>query len=627
MSLHFYTEKENIQNKLSINHYKNIFSEYSKRIPNLNEALKEMFISTGITDQKAYELTEDILTKSEKFVEYNYDSIKDKYPALFREEAKIIFSYNCESKDPNYSPYKILNKNLCLENTEQGIKNISKYFFIFLKSLRKLERYFPNQKYMYRCVNKNIKLNDNYFDKKIEPYIRGAVKTFWGFTSISSNLNKKYNLKEKENEIKEGTVFTLYGNYWGYDISLFNSRMEEEIILEPEFSYLIRNAVPPSKNGIINIRCEIKNSPTFLDDLIRFDGIRLKYKLNEENNKKIKIFGNKFVENNKNRCKFIFQEKIYELQEYLNISNLKSKNLEIILIGIENIKDMSYMFYECTSFLSSPNFSKWDTSSVINMSYMFYKCNSLISLPDISKWNTSNVYNMSYMFYECFSLKTLPDISNWDTSFTTNIRFIFCNCSSLEVLPDISKWNTFVMNDMTSIFEGCISLKNLPDISKWNTSKLVYMKSMFFQCKSLKFLPNISNWDTSSVIDMSYLFYKCSSLLSLPNISKWKTFNVENMSNMFYECTSLSFLPDISKWNTSNVKNMSYMFCKCSSLSLLPDITKWNISSVNQMNLMFYKCLSLSYFPKFKNIFYKIKNNDIKNIFDDEINYINNIFK
>ena len=86
-----------------------------------------MFISTGITDQKAYELTEDILTKSEKFVEYNYDSIKDKYPSLFREEAKIIFSYNCESKDPNYSPYKILNKNLCLENNEQGIKNISKY--------------------------------------------------------------------------------------------------------------------------------------------------------------------------------------------------------------------------------------------------------------------------------------------------------------------------------------------------------------------------------------------------------------------------------------------------------------------------------------------------------------------
>ena len=45
------------------------------------------------------------------------------------------------------------------------------------------------------------------------------------------------------------------------------------------------------------------------------------------------------------------------------------------------------------------------------------------------------------------------------------------------------------------------------------------------------------------------------------------------------------------------------------------------------MNLMFYKCLSLSYFPKFKNIFYKIKNNDIKNIFDDEINCINNPFK
>ena len=50
-------------------------------------------------------------------------------------------------------------------------------------------------------------------------------------------------------------------------------------------------------------------------------------------------------------------------------------------------------------------------TNVTKMSYMFYGCSSLISLPDISNWNTSKVTNMSYMFYDCNSLLSLPDIS------------------------------------------------------------------------------------------------------------------------------------------------------------------------------------------------------------------------
>ena len=43
-------------------------------------------------------------------------------------------------------------------------------------------------------------------------------------------------------------------------------------------------------------------------------------------------------------------------------------------------------------------------TNVTNMSYMFYKCSSLISLPNISKWNTKNDNNMNYIFSECFNL-------------------------------------------------------------------------------------------------------------------------------------------------------------------------------------------------------------------------------
>ena len=59
---------------------------------------------------------------------------------------------------------------------------------------------------------------------------------------------------------------------------------------------------------------------------------------------------------------------------------------------------MSALFYGCTSLISLPDISKWDTSDVLDMSYMFNECSLLVSLPDISKWNTSNVLDMCKIF-------------------------------------------------------------------------------------------------------------------------------------------------------------------------------------------------------------------------------------
>ena len=53
---------------------------------------------------------------------------------------------------------------------------------------------------------------------------------------------------------------------------------------------------------------------------------------------------------------------------------------------------------------------------------MFNKCSSLISLPDISKWNTNNVTDMSCLFYGCSSLTNLPDISKWKIDNVTNLN-------------------------------------------------------------------------------------------------------------------------------------------------------------------------------------------------------------
>ena len=97
-----------------------------------------------------------ILAKSAEIIRDNFEIIKEKYPIITYEEAQIISSYNIIPYDPDFSPYKILNKNLCKENRYERIKNISKYFYIFLKSLRKLNRYFINKNYLYKCIDKKI---------------------------------------------------------------------------------------------------------------------------------------------------------------------------------------------------------------------------------------------------------------------------------------------------------------------------------------------------------------------------------------------------------------------------------------------------------------------------------------
>ena len=152
--------------------------------------------------------------------------------------------------------------------------------------------------------------------------------------------------------------------------------------------------------------------------------IIIKYKI-DRRKKEINIFGENFVNNNKNNYILIYEGNEYELSTKLNIENSINKIIEVKLKEIKN---------------------------VTNMESMFYGCSSLLSLPDISKWNTSNVINMENMFKDCSSLLSL---SNLNTINVTSMESMFEGCSSLSSLPDISKWNTSNVKDMESMFSGC----------------------------------------------------------------------------------------------------------------------------------------------------------------------------
>ena len=103
--------------------------------------------------------------------------------------------------------------------------------------------------------------------------------------------------------------------------------------------------------------------------------------INEENN--INIFWSDFVKNNKNICKMIIDNQECEIAIEYKVKSKNYNKLKIKLKGIDNVTDMSSMFYRCSSLSSLPDISNWNTNNVNDMRYIFYKCSSLSSLPDI----------------------------------------------------------------------------------------------------------------------------------------------------------------------------------------------------------------------------------------------------
>ena len=371
---------------------------------------------------------------------------------------------------------------------------------------------------------------------------------------------------------------------------------------------------------------------------------------------KIKIFGNRFVKNNKDNCYIIHNEKKYELTPEFNVKETKlfsntleiklkinnpltnisymfnnCKNLkslkkisyfnefhftnlshlfsgcyllqklpdEISLWNTEKVISMEALFYDCSNLHLLPkNIAEWNTENVLSMKDLFNGCSTLELLPDISKWNTKNVISMNGMFGYCSLLKKLPDITEWNTNKLEDIGKMFEGCSLLESLPDISKWNTNKITNIEYFFSDCSSLKSIPDLSKWNTENFINIEGVFNGCKSLENVEYISNWNTKNVRNMNFFFQNCDNLKKLGEISKWDVNNVERMSGLFCGCKSLEFLPDISKWKSNNnLKDIIGLFYKCSSLKNLPDISEWKLNNIESLEVLFYGCSSLTSLP------------------------------
>ena len=328
---------------------------------------------------------------------------------------------------------------------------------------------------------------------------------------------------------------------------------------------------------------------------------------------------------------------------FLELSNLKE--IDFSKFNSSNIVDMEYLFGHCTK-LVSLDLSNFDTALVTSMYGMFFQCNEL-SLLNLTNFDTSNVVTMNDMFSGCNKLTSL-NLNNFDTSKVTDMDHMFCDCSSFTALY-IDNFNTSKVTTMTGMFERCYNLTSLNithfdtsavtslfatfsncwsltslDLSNFNTSSATVMLVMFQGCKSLTSL-DLSNFETSKVTNMEMMFQKCNNLKKL-NLSNFRTPSLSVIRGMFDNCNSLETL-DISNFDISNIEDISYLFSECYNLTSV-NLNKFNTSSVKYMTNMFENCISLkslnlSNFDTSSVIYMNKTFKGCKNLMILDLNYLN----
>ena len=250
MSKSFYSQNE--ENSFdSLNNYEFLFENYSSKRPTLEDALIELFRNGGASPNEAKEIYNHLSITCNNKIEKNWSSIKQQNEDISKNDALIISSYTYEPKTmyEKFAPYRLLNTNLVSDNRKNGVKNVEKYLFLLLSALRRMTK--SKKQCLFRCIPNKVKLEKDPKNPKYVPYKNGNKKVFWAFTSTSDNEE----IAEHFLDNGTGTIYKIVGDdLWGYDITLFNVFGEEEILLEPERKYLIKEV---KQGNITEITCEI----------------------------------------------------------------------------------------------------------------------------------------------------------------------------------------------------------------------------------------------------------------------------------------------------------------------------------------------------------------------------------
>ena len=129
------------------------------------------------------------------------------------------------------------------------------------------------------------------------------------------------------------------------------------------------------------------------------------------------------------------------------------------------IYDAASMFEGCSSLESITTGTQWYLGKADSLSSMFNGCYSLKSIGNrihFGGGNTNYIKDMSYMFYNCSSLTGISMYSGQFGRFgrLETMRNMFYGCSSLTSI-DMDNWGLEKLTNVAGLFSGCRSLKSI----------------------------------------------------------------------------------------------------------------------------------------------------------------------
>lgn len=220
-----------------------------------------------------------------------------------------------------------------------------------------------------------------------------------------------------------------------------------------------------------------------------------------------------------------------------------------------------------------------NTDNINNMDYTFYGCSSLIY---IKPFNGQNVTSMNHIFHSCSNLESIPLI---DMSSVISLNDSFNDCLKLKTIPLL---NTSSVKYMSSTFYNCKSLVTIPPI---DTSSVTNFGWIFYGCASLESLPLL---DCQSVTSMSYIFGSSDiktlvSLGGFKDLGKYYGLSGTN-SNFLDKCPNLTHesLMNVIN-NLYNRKSVGY-----STLTLCMGSTNLNKLTAEEKSIAINKGWNLS---------------------------------
>ena len=259
----------------------------------------------------------------------------------------------CESHNESYYSYcKLCKNNLCMLCEKDHINHEIIYYGKIMPDKNDIK-------------NKMNELRQNL--NKFNDYIKDVIKKL---NIVMKNMEKYY-------QIYNDILINMEKRNRNYEILHNIIEFNNNDIIK-DLNQIIKEENKNKVDDILNLYNKMADK----ENTEEKDEITIIYKINNNENL-IRIFGKDFVHNNKNNCKIVYEDMEYDLQEFLSINNMQKKDkIEIKLKGINNIKNISNIFYECSCLLSLPDIEKWDISKVTERNNMFYGCNELLNIPN-----------------------------------------------------------------------------------------------------------------------------------------------------------------------------------------------------------------------------------------------------